>query len=635
MKPTRVLMLALALPLIFALQLPFQAARIRPLPESQPEIVKLSSTLWSELRDIDFDQARAYCLFYDGLTVVDLGNINAPSLMGQVELPKDGLKVDISDDYAYVVSADSLMHVIDITSLNQPSLTHSFKASDNLRDIQVRDNCAYVAAQDSGLLVLDVSDPVSTSLIGSCDVTGFHPLSLDLRGNVAYLAGTGGLRLINVLFPYLPYLIGSSDVVPGANRVLVGAKSGRTYAYLGNPAQLSILDVSDPEDIFTVSSHAPESAIADISVAGDYAYLGLDHEGLLVLDITERNSPQEISALRLGDYPTGVYFHSDFAFLSHLFDPISIVNVFNPDRPFVSGRWIIPGTCKDAAVKDSFAYVICDRSGLHILDVGDPEHPQPAGTVYAPYNNNGVDIEGDYAYITALLTGMQVVDVSDPHHPEVVGNYRPQGYTYGVEAADGYAYLLNAENDIQIMDIGNPLDLIPRGSVETPGSAQDLAPVGDYLYAADGSAGLTIINVSDKDDPFPVTSIPTGGTCANLFCSGNRLFISSDEVGMQIYGITDPENPDSQSVYPASGEIEDLYVEDGYAYLSMANGGIQVVDVSSSPFHVAAYDLLDDPGTLVIEDQRIYLCDYRSFKILRFLPAGRLPQSKSEEDVVR
>jgi len=384
-----------------------------------------------------------------------------------------------------------------------------------------------VAAKDGGLLVLDISDPFNFSLIGSCSVAGFQAISLYLYDSLAYLAGVGGLRLINVLSPHSPFLCGSSDVMVVPNKVFVNADGGKIYAYLGNSTQFSILDVTNPEDIIPLSSYTPASTLADISVAGDHAYLGLTYQGLMVLDITDRTSPEQISALRLGDYAKRIFFYSDFVFLSDHFEPTRIINVFNPDRPFVGGRWIVPGTGKDIVVKDDFAYVMCTNSGLHMLNIEDPTHPQMLSTLYAPYNNNAVKVEGDYAYITALLTGMQVVDIRDPYYPEVVAGYKPEGYTYGVEVKEGYAYLLNAQNDIQIIDIQNPISLVPRGSVLTPGTAQEIFVRGDYLYVADLSAGLTIINVSDKDDPFFVRSIPS------LTLDKGNLWVIKDEALMR------------------------------------------------------------------------------------------------------
>jgi len=596
-------------------------------------IIKLSSTLWSDLRDIEFCESKAYCVFFDGLTVVDLSDINSPSQIGQVELPQNGQKVDISGNYAYLIALDSSIHLIDVSSANQPLLINSFRTSDLLTDIKVRDNWAYVAARDAGLLILDVSDPFNVSLTGSCSVAGFQALSIYLYDSLAYLAGVGGLRLINVVFPHSPFLSGSSDVMVAANKVFVNADEGEIYAYLGNSARISILNVTNPQDIFPLSIYTSTSTMADFFVSDHYAYLGLTYRGLLVLDIADRTSPEEVSALRLGDYTKEIFFYSDFVFLTDHFESTKIINVFNPDRPFVCGRWIIPGTGKDAVVKDDFAYVMCSNSGLHILNVGDPAHPQMVSTLYAPYNNNGVDVEGDYAYITALLTGMQVVDIRDPTCPEVVERYQPEGYTYGIKVAEGYAYLLNAQNDIQIIDIQNPACLIPRGSVQTPGTAQEIFIRGEYLYVADLSAGLTIINVTDKDDPFLVRFIPTVGRCKNVFSSGNLLFLACEEVGMEIYDITDPETPGFQSFYPTSEEIKDLYVEDPYAYLTMANHKIEVIDISSpsDPVLVVSYHLLDNPGSLTVKNEHIYLCDGRSFKILRFLPPPWLPKASAKK----
>jgi len=589
-------------------------------------IVKLSSALWSDLRDVGFRDAKAYSLFFDGLAIVDLSNVNSPSQVAQVELSGEGLKVDISGNYACVAAADSNVYVIDISSADEPFLASSFRLPDLPTDIAAGGNCAYVSTKDSGFLVLDVSNPLDISLIGSCDLPAFQPLSLCLRENIAYLAGAGGLRLVNVFFPYAPFLFGSSNAVPGGNKVFAAAEGGRTYAYMGNPLQLSILDVTNPRDIFPFSTYTSLSAIADVSVSGDHAYLGLTYDGLMVLDINDRTSPEEVAALNLGDNTRGVFFHSGFVFVSDHFEPAGVINVFNPDRPFVAGSWIIPGTCKDVAAAGDFAYVLCDHSGLHILNVEDPGNPQLAGMLHAPYNNNGVEVEGSYAYITALLTGMQVVDISDPYHPEAVQSYQPDGYTYGVTVKDGFAYLINAGNDIQIIDVQNPLSLIPRGSVLTPGSVQEVFVAGNYLYAADRSAGLTIINSADKDNPFVVKSVSTVGNCSDVFSVGPLLFLACKAEGMQVYDITNPEMPESLGFYSVTANVKDLHVEAEYAYLTLEDDRIEVIDVSflSTPLLAASYDLLDRPGNLRVRDEHIYLCDNRSFKLLRFLPSSSL-----------
>jgi hypothetical protein len=610
------------------LSLPLHAQDLS-LPDSG--IVKLSSTLWSDLREIKFTGTKAYSLFFDGLAVVDLSNVNFPSQVGRVDLPGEGLEVDVSGNHAYVVAADSTVYVIDVSSEDEPFLASSLKLPDLPTDIAADGNCAFVSAKDSGIVVLDVSDPLNVSVMGSCDLPGFQPLSLCLHENVVYLAGAGGLRLVNVFFPPVPYLFGSSDAVPGGNKVLAAADDGRTYAYVGNPVQLSILDVTNPRDILLLSTHMSTSEIADVSVSGDHAYLGLTYAGLSILDLHDRTSPEEVAALSLGDNTRGVFFHSNFIFVSDHLGPTRVINVFNPDRPFMAGQWIIPGTCKDVATGGDFAYVMCDHSGLHILNVEDPTQPQMAGIFHAPYNNNDVEVEGGYAYITALLTGMQVVDISDPYAPQAVQTYQPDGYTYGVTVKEGFAYLLNAGNDIQIIDVQNPLDLAPAGSVSTPGSLQEIFVAGDYLYAADLTEGLTIINAANKNAPYAVKSIGTVGNCTDVFCSDSLLFLACQGKGMQIYALADPETPESLGFYSTSVDIKDLYVEAEYAYLTLESNRMEVVNVSdpSTPLLTASHDLLDRPGNLMVKDRHIFLCDNRSFKLLRFLPPSPLREAKA------
>ena len=589
------------------------------------EMIKLSSSLWSDLRDIDFRGSNACCLFYDGLAVLDLSNINSPSQIGQVELTDHGLKVTTTGDYAYIATEDSFLYVLDISSVSDPTLMGNFKMPDVFTGIETKDNCVYASARNSGLLVVDVSDPFNAAVIGSCRVEGFQPLSFCLHGNLAYLCGIGGLRLVNVLFPRFPYLFSSCSSAPGANRVFVTADGEETYAYLSNPIQLSIQDVTNPRDIQPVSVYTPSSDIVDLTVLGNHAYLAAGYEELMVLDVEEQGFPQEVAALSLGGYTTALYSFSDFLFVSDLFGPARIVNVFNPRRPYVAGRWIIPGSPRNVALRDRLAFVVCVNSGLHVMDVEDPGHPRLVSTLHAPYNNNDVDLEGDYAYLTALLTGMQVVDVSDPSSPMAVSQYRPEGYTYGVEVEDGYAYLRNSGNELQIVDVHNPVSPVPRGSVQTPGTPQEILVRGNHLYVADLAAGLTIVDLTNKDNPQVTVSFPTPGSCTNLFSTDSLMFLVCQDVGVEICDLSDPEAPESLGVYSTVQTIEDICVEDEYAYLSLHHQRIEVVDISepSDPTLVTDYGSLDNPGGLTVNGRNVYLCDGRSFKILRFLPSPR------------
>ncbi len=598
-------------------------------------ILKLSSSLWGELRDMKFDGTTGYCVFFDGLATLDLTNINSPSQMGQVELSTGGQRVDVSGNYAYVASADSLLYVVDIASLIKPSLIDSFKLFDKAMDIKVRDDFAFVAAGQNGLLILDIFDPQNVAVVGSCSVSNLDAQSLYLLDDFAYLTGGAtGVKVIDVSSPESPFLAGSYDSLGGVKRVFVNEDDEkRIYACLGTSWEFRILDVTNPVDIFTVSSCVTESDLADLFVKDDCAYLALTTDGILVLDIRDKESPTPVSASSCGDFSKGIFVHSDFVFVSDLFGPTSIVNVFNPDRPFSAGTYRVPRFSTDVFVEDNLAYVLCENTGFYILDVEDPSDPQTVSVFDAQYNNNGVCAEGDFVYFSALVAGMRVVDVSDPSHPQAVSVYHPEGYSYGVQVRDGFAYFLNSENDIQIIDVHDPYNPAPKGFIETPGTLKDITISGDYLYAADLEMGLTIIDISDKDDLFVVTSIPTVGRCTNVFSNGNLLLIAAQHVGLEIYNITDPTAPSFLGCYFTDEGIEDVYAENQYAYFSTTTDCVRVIDLNSpsSSLLVGTYHSRDNPGKLVVKEERIYLCDGRSFKILEFDP----PTPKSENEFLQ
>jgi hypothetical protein len=91
--------------------------------------------------------------------------------------------------------------------------------------------------------------------------------------------------------------------------------------------------------------------------------------------------------------------------------------------------------------------------------------------------------------------------------------------------------------------------------------------------------------------------------------------------------------PESLGTYSITQQIEDIYVEGLYAYLSVENQGVEVIDISSpsSPFFVADYSGVYSPGSLATKDEFIYLCDGRSFKILRFFTASSIPPFEAKQ----
>jgi hypothetical protein len=101
-------------------------------------------------------------------------------------------------------------------------------------------------------------------------------------------------------------------------------------------------------------------------------------------------------------------------------------------------------------ISDSYAYVACEDSGLHVIDISDPSNPQEIGVydVFGSYRD--IHVSGSYAYIANEHSMLVVVDVSDPANPQEAGYYSLPNLAYGVFATDLYAFVATYRCGLQI-----------------------------------------------------------------------------------------------------------------------------------------------------------------------------------------
>ena len=74
-----------------------------------------------------YEGTAGYRVFFDGLGILNLTDVNSPSQIGQVELSTGGQRVDVTDNNPCVVSGRSLVALVDISSLNHSSLINNLK----------------------------------------------------------------------------------------------------------------------------------------------------------------------------------------------------------------------------------------------------------------------------------------------------------------------------------------------------------------------------------------------------------------------------------------------------------------------------------------------------------------------------
>ncbi|MCC7576368.1 MAG: hypothetical protein KK926_05990 [Methanomethylovorans sp.] len=274
-----------------------------------------------------------------GLVIVDITDPSAPNLAGSYPISEvyinnpNADSVAVEGDYAYVAAHD--LFIVDITDPSSPSLAVVVEALyiAPILDVEVSGGYAYLLSE-YGFEIWDISDPSAPTFLSSYIS---HSRSIAVEGNYAYLPGYDSsgddcLEIVDISDPSSPTVVATYDPGSAVNDVAVAGN----YAYLAAIDGLVVLDISDPSSPIQVGSS--DDPASDVAVAGNYAYLATD-DGLVVLDISDPSSPIEVDSYSDSAYRS-IVVSGNYAYVTNLDDGLIIFQL-NPERAFVTGNgWI-------------------------------------------------------------------------------------------------------------------------------------------------------------------------------------------------------------------------------------------------------------------------------------------------------
>jgi hypothetical protein len=335
--------------------------------------------------------------------------------------------------------------------------------------VAVSGDYAYIADQDTGLRIINISDPAHPFGVGSFVPPGPHyALNGDIvTGNLAIITkadrigaenAQNGLRLVDVSQPAAPRLLGSYDLpVPadyeeldskphGLRSVLepVDLAVAGHYAYLAaNGNGLVIIDISNPALPTRVGAYIPpDSWISSVVLKGNYAYVegGWADKILYIVDISQPTRPIQVGSYSHGRLPDVIHGCCFLAVAdNYVYYDGYIIDVTNPAAPTEAGAFAPKQPCvvNDMQFSGHHAFVACSSS-LSIYDMLGPTHLVEAGLYDTPHDVQRIAVAGGYAYLAEAeysmfhdypngvnqqtgVGGLRIVDISDPAHPVTPG----------------------------------------------------------------------------------------------------------------------------------------------------------------------------------------------------------------------
>lgn len=287
-----------------------------------------------------------------------------PGLVGSVNMSggNNGKKVQISDNYAYVVRAGGTdFIVIDISTPSSPSVVGSLSLTGAPANIFVLGSYAYVTSNDnsSELIIIDISTPSSPSVVGGFNnAGGQNGTGVYVNGNTAYVGFNGNdeLSLIDVSTPSLPVLISTLNLSGDVTELLVSGD----YVYIAsesNNSELQIVDVSSPTSpsLVTTLDLASNSNADTIAMQDNTLYVGQD-DILHIIDVSTPASPAILGTYdaedRILDIALNFGEEGAFAFLAsrHNDRELQVVDISTPTAPVLFGSGDTDGSTSQNGV---------------------------------------------------------------------------------------------------------------------------------------------------------------------------------------------------------------------------------------------------------------------------------------------
>ncbi len=539
----------------------------------------------------------AYHLVWDvGLVVIDILDPTAPRVVATRPEPVRPSGIVLSGHHAFISDMGLGLCVVDILDPSQPQLVATRPLSGELRHLDVEGEVAYVAADYSDLHILDVSTPSAPTLMTSVSLPG-QVRDVVVRNGLAYLAcGDYGLRVLSVINPMDPIQIAQLDMVFD----------------LGYPRWTSSLCLS-----------------------GNYACMGIAHNGLGLVDITNSADPKELAWHEIRGTTTATAIQNDLAYVSAAHGGMVVVDISTPTAPLGVDQFWLLGTVTDLEIADGKIWVAGGNSppdekslrnhdaGLFVVDMPELSSPRVIGYCSTGLEPQNLALSGHNAYLSTPFGGIRIQDISDATAPVEVGSIPNTAESYAHDVESDYAYTFMGGRFV-VIDVSDPSQPVETGGCEIDFYGH-LTANGSVVYNTIGHQGLRVFNVADPTQPTAVGWLDLRPGVGESTVLGDHLYVANGLTGLTVVNVSDPSQPVLVGACDLPGYARSVACSWPYAYVVTNEiledpSGVMVVDISNpvAPVHVAGGGLPVEAEAVAVDGSLVYVgCRWNGVMVFR------------------
>ncbi len=279
---------------------------------------------------------------------------------------------------------DQNINLINLSDFQTISGGEPFDTPGPIPELELKGTLAFSPMGYIGLGIFDFENPKEPVLV-STTPTPHSIQSIALHDHKAYLAGTGGLSIMDVTDPALPNLISSIEY--GNYYDTVDIALHQNTVWLGFQLQsVTSFDISDP-------THPEPGITLPFRAVALEVHQGLLHtlngDGTYRVLSLETSPPVELASMLLTNGGSSIVVKDNLVLVGHNWDGLSILDISAPSNPILINHIKVMGGARNISIQGDRA-VISNYRLTHFLDISDPLNVEKLGTIWDGGLNNTI-----------------------------------------------------------------------------------------------------------------------------------------------------------------------------------------------------------------------------------------------------
>ena len=522
------------------------------------------------------------------LLIADISN-NVPQILSMLDLPGDCRRMHLLNNLLFVAGGEGGLFVVDVSDLNHPSLYSHYQNDDFsfIVDVDVNDKYIYLADSEVGIFVLESSDYKDFSLVGNTKDAAYRVKLISSSYLMAAL-GKAGIKIYDMTDLLNVSLVGGYSATVN---IVDFEYEGNTVYCANKTSGLLLLDITDMENITKISEVSAYDTFTALAKSGNYVFVAANKEGVLCVDVEDINSPSIKGVYNDCTYSNGVVAFDDKLVTSNFYGGLNFLSIEDPSFPVrlnQSNDLTFPfGIAQNYDV----FYAACGDNGVGIYKVAGDE------LTFEGFFNIGASVI-DVKYSSGLLfvstdsNGLKVFDVSDAESPVEKASFFEGESVLNVFVYNRFISVSKGFDGVSLGKIDNG-EIIWLQDIFFNGFIISSLFNGSSLIVSDFYNGVIFCVLNENYSIINEEVRYSGKFVDNFFLFDGLIYAAFEDYGVFIFSLDD--NFSEVGHIQTNSNVKDLFVNERFLIIAEGESGrilvYRIVDRNTNIYTVPIYGL--------------------------------------------